>query len=238
MNTSKPMFKIGFVALAAILMMALLLSACKGMKPEGEEDLPYHGPPTITVFLVPMDGISTSDAEKLKVDFMKNFAARQFEPYDVEVLAHMSTPDSCLNDAKTRLRADKMLRTLKVKYSEEARHKAKAKYPKAWDYHIVGVTNKDISTSVHGKADYGILGLSFLGHKHGDSSVVSTYRLKRKKDLWKLTAHEFCHGFYGCPHCKNDDPHCLMADAKGGNPHFEIKDSLCGDCANICIIGD
>lgn len=226
------------MALAAILMMSLLLSGCRGKGTNVEEELPYHGPPTITVFLVPMDGISTADAEKLKSDFMKNFAARQFEPYNVEVLDHMSTPDSCLNDAKTRLRADKMLRTLKGRYSEEAKRKAKAKDPKAWDYHIVGVTNKDISTSVHGKADYGILGLSFLGHKHGDSSVVSTYRLKRKKDLWKLTAHEFCHGFYGCPHCKNDDPHCLMADAKGGNPHFEIKDSLCGDCANIRLIGD
>ena len=196
MNTSKPMFRIGFMALAAIMMMAMLLSGCKGKGADVEEDLPYHGPPTITVFLVPMDGISTAEAETLKVDFMKNFAARQFEPYNVEVLAHMSTPDSCLNDVKSRLRADKMLRTLKGRYSEEAKRKAKAKDPKAWDYHIVGVTNKDISTSVHGKADYGILGLSFLGHKHGDSSVVSTFRLKRRKDLWKLTAHEFCHGFF------------------------------------------
>ena len=67
-------------------MMSLLLSGCKRTGAKVEEDLPYHGPPTITVFLVPMDGVSAADAEKLKVDFMKNFTARQFEPYNVEVL--------------------------------------------------------------------------------------------------------------------------------------------------------
>ena len=33
-------------------------------------------------------------------------------------------------------------------------------------------------------------------------------------------------------------PHCIMADAKGGNPHFEIKESLCLDCGSFCLIGD
>ncbi|MDE7349537.1 MAG: hypothetical protein K2N25_00585, partial [Muribaculaceae bacterium] len=199
---------------------------------------PYHGPPVITLFLVPMDGVSSATMNQLKDDFSTKFTEKQWEPYVVEILEHMDTPDSCYNDAKTRFRADKILRTLTKKYSEVARNRAKEKDSEHWAYHIVGVTNNDISTSVHGKSDYGILGLSFLGHKHGDASVVSTYRLKRQKDLWKLTAHEFCHGFYGCPHCKNDDPHCIMADAKGGNPHFEIKDSLYVDCANICLIGD
>lgn len=228
----------GKIAWLVFLALSLLLTACKGNKVETDEDIPYHGPPVITVFLVPLDGVSHATMEQLKEDFSKKFTDKKWEPYEVEILDHMNTPDSCYNDAKTRFRAYKILKTLSNKYSEIAKKKAKEKSPKAWDYHIVGVTNNDISTSVHGKSDYGILGLSFLGNKYGDSSVVSTYRLKRKKDLWKLTAHEFCHGFYGCPHCKNDDPHCIMADAKGGNPHFEIKDSLCNDCANICLIGD
>lgn len=225
-------------ALMSIFILSFLLISCKKSITNGEEDFFEHRPPTITVFLVPMDGMSTKDMNQLKEDFQTHFTDRQWEPYVVELLEPMTTPDSCHNDIRSRFRADKMLRTLNHKYSKEAQKKAKEKDPTHWSYHIVGVTNKDISTTVHGKKDYGILGLSFLGQKHGDTSVVSTYRLKRKKDLWKLTAHEFCHGFYGCPHCKNDDPHCIMADAKGGNPHFEIKDSLCVDCANICLIGD
>ena len=226
------------IVILSVLTMSLMLNACKGNKDEENEELDYHGPPVITVFLVPMDGVSSATMTQLKEDFSTKFTDRQWEPYVVEVLDHMTTPDSCYNDTKTRFRAEKILRTLSSRYSEEARNKAKEKDQKHWAYQIVGVTNHDISTSVHGKPDYGILGLSFLGNRHGDSSIVSTYRLKRKKDLWKLVAHEFCHGFYGCPHCKNDDPHCIMADAKGGNPHFEIKDSLCIDCANICLIGD
>lgn len=229
---------VGMIALLSVVALSLLFGACKRNKVDKDDDLPYHGPPVISVFLVPMDGVSPATIKQLKEDFSTKFTDKQWEPYVVEILEHMNTPDSCYNDTKTRFRADKILRTLSNKYSEIAKKKAKEKDSKAWSYHIVGVTNNDISTSVHGKSDYGILGLSFLGHRHGDSSVVSTYRLKRKKDLWKLTAHEFCHGFYGCPHCKNGDPHCIMADAKGGNPHFEIKESLCDDCANICIIGD
>ena len=228
----------GVIAWLAIVVMSLMLSACKGTKSENDENFFHHGPPVITVFFVPMDGVSTETMKRMKEDFQTKFTDKQWEPYEVEILDHIVTPDSCYNDAKTRLRADKILRTLSKQYSEIAKEKAKEKDLESWAYHIVGVTNKDISTTVHGKPDYGILGLSFLGHKHGDTSVVSTYRLKRKKDLWKLAAHEFCHGFYGCPHCKNNDPHCIMADAKGGNPHFEIKDSLCLDCANICLIGD
>ncbi len=224
--------------LMSILILSLLLSSCKKSIINGEEDVFEHGPPVITVFLVPMDGMSAKEMNQLKEDFQTYFTDKLWEPYIVELLEPMATPDSCRNDAKTRLRADKMLRTLHDKYSDIAKKKAKEKDSKHWAYHIVGVTNKDISTTVHGKADYGVLGLSFLGQNYGDASVVSTYRLKRKKDLWKLTAHEFCHGFYGCPHCKNDDPHCLMADAKGGNPHFEIKESLCLDCGSFCVIGD
>lgn len=223
--------------MGSILILSFLLSSCiKGSKTEGDEDFPYHGFPVITVFFVPLDGVSKADVEKLKDDFYEKFAEKQWEPYIVETLEHMSTPDSCYNDTHTRFRANKIIKTLSKTYSKNCKKKVQEKYPKNWAYYIIGVTDRDISTNVHGKSDYGILGLSYLGKE--DASIISTYRLKRKKDLWKLATHEFCHGFYGCPHCKNDNPHCLMADAKGGNPHFEIKDSLCIDCKNICLIGD
>lgn len=214
----------------------VITSGCQVSSKNSEDnESSEHHPSSLTLFLAPMDGVTEAEAVQLGKEFTKNFASRQFEQCEVLTLPHLSSPDSCLNGAKTRYRADKLLKTLMNKHSKSCKEKADELYGGHSKYHIIGVTDRDISTSVHGHADYGILGLSYLRRP---VSVVSTFRLKRKMDLWKLTAHEFCHGFYGCPHCKNDDPHCLIADAKGGNPHFEIKDTLCSDCAKICVIGE
>ncbi len=218
----------------AIITSTFLFSCKKETRYNAESF--FHGPPVITVFLVPLDGISEKDIEKAKNDFSELFAEKQWEPYIVTTLPHLSPTDTCLNDAKTRYRARKLISLLDTQYKETAKKLARKNNPEAWAFHIVGVTNKDISTTIHGHDDYGIFGLSYLSGNR--ASIVSTHRLKRRQDLWKLIAHEFCHGFYGAPHCPNNDPHCLMADAKGGNPHFEIKDSLCLDCANRCLIGD
>ncbi|RGN81615.1 hypothetical protein DXB41_11040 [Segatella copri] len=69
------------------------------------------------------------------------------------------------------------------------------------------------------------MGLSF---RPGDACVVSTFRLKRKDDLWKVTIHEFLHS-RGLPHCKKNAPKCLMQDAHGKNT-FYMKNGLCEDC--------
>lgn len=47
--------------------------------------------------------------------------------------------------------------------------------------------------------------------------------------LKELIAHEFTHGYFSQGHCKADDPHCIMQDAKK-KPNFAIKDSLCSVC--------
>lgn len=196
----------------------------------------HAGTSAIFVCFVPLDGISSGEVKRLNEDFSTHFADSQSEPYTVTSLFHSTSPLSCLNDSKTKLRADKLLKWLDKAYKDSVLADIKKEKVMDCTYYIIGVTDKDISTSVHGSDDYGILGLSYLGR--GNTSVISTYRLRRKKDLWKLAAHEFCHGFYGCPHCKNDNPYCIMADAKGGNPQFEIKDSLCVECATLCTICD
>ena len=68
-----------------------------------------------------------------------------------------------------------------------------------------------------------------FSYRPGDACVVSTYRLKRKNDLWKVAIHEFLHS-RGLPHCKKDDVKCLMQDAHGKNPHLQMKNGLCEDC--------
>lgn len=225
-----------FVAIMACA--AVILSACSNKNEKSDNDYIFHGPPLITVFFAPLDGVSAADVEKLSTEFESNFAEKQWEPYQTMILEHSLVPDSCYNIHHTRYSATKVIGYLDSQYREEAAKRSKfTDSPMEYAYYVIGVTNADIATAVHGSDDYGILGLSFRGGNHS-SVIISTRRLPHKRDLWKLAAHEFCHGFYGAPHCPNNDKHCIMCDAKGGNPHFEIKDSLCNDCANRCLIGD
>ena len=91
--------------------------------------------------------------------------------------------------------------------------------------YILGVTSKDISTSVPGKKDWGILGLS---NRPGMSAVVSTFRVSKKTLFYKVTVHELLHSF-GLKHCGNDDRSCYICDAHG-TPQLEKQYRLCDDC--------
>lgn len=150
-------------------------------------------------------------------EYLKNIGLKN---YEIRLCSLTHSPDNAYifysyEDMDWwRLRADSLVKYLDNKNRNEF---------------TIGITNQDISCTVHGVQDFGVLGLSFLGHRY-NSCVVSTFRLKNKKDLWKLMAHEFTHGYFSQSHCKADDPHCIMQDAKGKNPHFEIKDSLCNTC--------
>ena len=79
---------------------------------------------------------------------------------------------------------------------------------------IIGLTNKDISTSKGNIPDWGIMGLADCP---GSSCVVSSFRLSGNKvsQLCKVSLHELGHT-EGLPHCSN--PACYMRDAEGGNP--------------------
>lgn len=58
--------------------------------------------------------------------------------------------------------------------------------------------------------------------------IASNHRLKNKKHLWKLVAHELNHA-QGLPHCAPGDIHCIMQDAKG-HPKFHQQYHLCDQC--------
>lgn len=228
--------KIFSAALCGLLVMSV--ASCK--KTAREEKDPYDGvcaccceplPTNITVCFVPLDGIKDSQIAQLTKDFQKKFASqREYETYFYETFNRISTPDSCTNTKYNRFEAPKMISALRAQFEDKAIKKAEKNGKKGEgliDHYIIGVTDKDISTAIHDKENYGILGLTYMD---GNVSVISTYRLKNKKELWKLAAHEFCHGYFNLPHCKNDDKTCILADAKGGDPHFETKEKLCPSC--------
>lgn len=133
--------------------------------------------------------------------------------YAVEALPVKPIPRSAYYAPRNRYRADKIVALQAREYLGNR------------DIVIIGVTRNDISTTVHGHEDYGIMGLS---RNPGNSCVVSSFRVHGRENLHKVVLHEFLHS-RGLPHCKKDDPHCYMKDAKGkGN--VAIQTYLCESC--------
>lgn len=94
---------------------------------------------------------------------------------------------------------------------------------------IIGVTEKDISTTKGKIADWGIMGLGF---QPGNACVVSTFRLSKSnlpEQLFKISLHELGHT-QGLPHCKNKT--CYMRDAEGGN-HLDEETGFCPSCRSF-----
>jgi archaemetzincin len=100
---------------------------------------------------------------------------------------------------------------------------------------VVGLTYKDISTSLGDKEDWGIFG---LGYCPGKACIVSVFRLKSttydryRERFIKVLLHELGHN-QGLPHCSFDST-CLMADAKGTIAQVDKeKKWLCDHCKKI-----
>lgn len=118
--------------------------------------------------------------------------------YNVTVhIKTTSLPSSAYYKPRNRYRADVILKDLYSNYKGKR---------------VIALTSKDISTSVHGYADWGVLGLGSLTNK---VCIVSTYRQKGKKlteRTVKVALHELGHS-YSIEHCNSNDK-CFMKDAK------------------------
>lgn len=220
---TKTVAKISWRVFALAMMAFIFLGSCgdktdKSNKSKVKKQL-------VEIKLLPLGNISESTMLQLKEDLQKGLES--LEPsikehthvplvFDIEILPKDKLPDSCYYKPRARYRADKLLRFIKQKYGKG-------------NGYVIGITDKDISTTIHNAEDYGIQGLSYCP---GNVTIISTYRVKNQKYYWKLAAHEFCHGFFKLHHCPKKDPTCLLKDAEGGNPRFELKDKLCDTCLN------
>lgn len=88
----------------------------------------------------------------------------------------------------------------------------------------IAVTDADISTSKGPYKDFGVMG---LGYQPGNACIASLYRLKNKKNLYKVVIHELGHTT-GLPHCREKT--CYLRDAKGGDP-TEEEERFCEKCS-------
>lgn len=204
-----------FVTLTVGLII-ILMSSCSSWKKtsstEDDSDTLCTCPPEsyVHIDLQPFGDFTQKEANQLKEELEKHLVPIYLS--EIEVLPKKDIPASCLYKPRNRYWAGNILGFLKQQNQGS-------------DFVTIGLTHRDISTSIHGNYNYGIMGLSF---RPGNACVVSTFRLKRKDDLWKVTTHEFLHS-RDLPHCKKDNPKCLMQDAHGKNTFF-MKNGLCQDC--------
>lgn len=195
-----------------ILLAVLMLLGCKKT-----EDANCTCPPTI--YLQPYDSYTQKEANQLNKVLEQKFKELFGVEFEVEVLPNKTFTTELMNDAKTRYRADKIIDSLKDGAGD---HKI-----------IIALTHKDVSVPYKDKADWGVLGLSIHGTY---TCVVSDYRLKHKKrDYWKVVTHEFTHTACRYSHCPDDNPLCIMKDAKG-KADFSNKEDFCETCKKNIII--
>ena len=203
-----------------VLLTLMIGTGCSNRRAnnvDADEEYPeiFCCPPT--VYLQPCNNFTESEAQTLIPHLKALIKESSGVELDYAVNPPISLHDSLMNDKQTRYRADKIIRSI-----EDNHHDV-----------VIVLTHQDISCSYKGKADWGILGLA-MNPIH--VCVVSDFRLKNKKrDLWKVAAHEFLHSYCGMHHCKNDDPTCIMKDAKG-HADFSNKMHLCKSCKNECNI--
>ena len=116
-------------------------------------------------------------------------------------------PSSAYYEPRHRYRADKLVAYL-------------SRWP---NWKVVGVTERDISTTAHGVEDFGIMGQGQLG---GRACVVSSFR--SRAGIGEVAIHEVGHTL-GLPHCAN--PNCVMVDANGTGKVAETSRRFCSSCA-------
>ena len=195
-----------------ILLVVFTLYGCKKT-----ENANCTCPPTI--FLQPYDNYTQKEAKQLSKVLEKKFLELYGVEFEFEVLPNKKLSADLMNNSKSRYRADKIIDSLKKEASD---HRI-----------MIGLTHKDVSVPYKGRPDWGVLGLSIHGT---NACVVSDFRLKNKKrDYWKVVTHEFTHTACNYGHCPDDDPTCIMKDAKG-KADFSNKVGFCKTCREIINI--
>ena len=169
--------------------------------------------PHCVIYLQPYDDFTVKEAEALKPVLEKNFNKFLDGDWKFKVKSPISLPSELYVKKSNRYRALGILKDLKKLSPKE-------------NEVFIGLSHKDICADVHGYKDFGIIGLSYCP---GKVCIVSDKRLKNKSVMWKPILHEFIHAFYGVLHCPNDDPQCIMADARYRGS-FKTQVKLCDAC--------
>lgn len=211
------MKKFIFTVIASMVAGALSFTVCKKMidapTPDNHTDTLCSCPHSLLQLQL-YGSFTKAEAQKIVDDISENMPILADElGLQITILDPKPLPAMAYSKTYGRYRADSLLT-----YEKRLAQK---------DCVLMGLLHEDISTTIHGKKDCGIIGYSFCP---GRVSVVSTHRIADRENTWKTVVHEYLHT-RGVPHCPNDDPACMMYDAKGRSPMYAKKQGLCHDCA-------
>lgn len=163
------------------------------------------------IVIQPFYGFPDSSVTLITNELKKNYKGC------VMVNKAIQLPKSAFNVNRTRYRADSLINYLsKIAPKESV---------------ILGLTNKDISTTKGKYPDWGVMGLGFCP---GNSCIVSSYRLKgptKSEKLFKVVIHELGHT-KGLNHCPDET--CIMTDAKGKD-RLDHKTDFCTKCKTVLL---
>ena len=203
------MKKVFLFSLITILLLACSNGTTKREKPIADT---LRSCPQCVIILQPYEDFSKSEVERLLPTLQKSFDKWLNGHWEFKIAAPIRLPQNSYVKERNRYRVTPILN---YESKQLTGHEV-----------IIGLTHKDICTDIHGKKNYGIVGIS---RPLKQVSLVSDKRIKNKSLMWKVILHEFIHTFYGAKHCPNEDPTCFMKDAKG-HGNFEIQDKLCKSC--------
>ena len=147
-----------------------------------------------TIYILPL-----GDVDKEYIDFIK-ISIKNFYGYDCAIKSKLNLTKDILAGSGTRYEAGKILK----KYNSKE--------------NVLLITEKDIAHKKNNDfPEWGVFGLGF---RPGTTSVISTFRLKKKVSkakfldrLKKVALHEIGHNL-GLEHCINDKK-CMMTSASG-----------------------
>lgn len=156
---------------------------------------------TPTVALVPLGRVNAREVAAVRRALVQTYGL------EVVVAPRRALPRETYYPPRNRYRAEHLIAWL-----------AKVDLPA---FKVLGVTDRDISTTAHGRKDWGIAGQAQLS---GRGAVVSSFRAKGQ--LGEVAVHEIGHTL-GLPHCPHSG--CVMQDARGKISH--IGTHFCPECA-------
>ena len=195
---------------------AVTIYSCK-QQPELHTQAVPHITPAFSVFILPYKNFDTA-----LIPFVKK-EITAFYRCSATVLPETDLPANAFYAPRQRYRADSLLRFQKAMAGKAAA--------------VVGLTDKDISTTHNNINDWGVFG---LGYNPGKVCIISLHRLKKassslpqlKERLAKVVLHELGHNL-GLPHCSKDIT-CLMNDAGGTIKQVDReKKWICENCRKL-----